>query len=363
MFEDARVLDRQRTAASFQQGYARYSDAAEKWFDGSVGSIDRRIAANQKLQHAVNFTVARLDASAAHPYLRVASALRGDLQALDGLKEALLTGASSYQEPAPRGYREADKGFMALPEGEQVGDEALAAPEQSRHPHLKHVKDWLMEEPTGPGHGMVAGNWFSGDPTQFNTNPNDYSSRQEWMDANNLGGYIQDAQQKHPPSGWDEQANDYAVPSLEHDMTKSDHPSADPTVNVSVPRNLPRTDAGRGPGSDYAGGRERFEPSPAGVPDSRAGARLAGVDRRWVTLEAAKFVAANPDALDDSRELALRAHNHAALQTSTFTQVRSAAVCEAFVATVVDLGYKTYRPPVQRTAAFQDFAAEAIYLC
>jgi hypothetical protein len=39
---------------------------------------------------------------------------------------------------------------------------------------------------------------------------------------------------------------------------------------------------------------------------------LAGTDRRWVTLEAAKFIAANPDSLDDSHEMAVRAHNYAA---------------------------------------------------
>jgi hypothetical protein len=38
---------------------------------------------------------------------------------------------------------------------------------------------------------------------------------------------------------------------------------------------------------------------------------LAGTDRRWVTLESAKFVAANTDTLDDSHELATCAHEYA----------------------------------------------------
>lgn len=79
--------------------------------------------------------------------------------------------------------------------------------------------------------------------------------------------------------------------------------------------------------------------------------RLAGADRRWVELESARFIAANRDTLDDSHELAVRAHNHAAAKTSTFTRQRSAAVCEAFVRKVTQLGEQQYRPAPQRTAA------------
>lgn len=78
---------------------------------------------------------------------------------------------------------------------------------------------------------------------------------------------------------------------------------------------------------------------------------LAGADRRWVELESARFIAANRDTLDDSHELAVRAHNHAAAKTSTFTRQRSAAVCEAFVRKVTQLGEQQYRPAPQRTAA------------
>ena len=93
-------------------------------------------------------------------------------------------------------------------------------------------------------------------------------------------------------------------------------------------------------------------------------APLPGTDQRWVALEAAKFLAANPDVLDDSHELATRAHHYAAMKTSTFTPARSAAVAEAFVERVVDLGHRTYRPPVvRRTAAFEDFDPSALYLC
>lgn len=78
--------------------------------------------------------------------------------------------------------------------------------------------------------------------------------------------------------------------------------------------------------------------------------RLNGPDRRWITLESAKFVAANTDTLDDSHELATRADHYAAVKTSTFTPERSALIREAFVMTVCDLG-RTNRPaPIRRVA-------------
>ena len=90
---------------------------------------------------------------------------------------------------------------------------------------------------------------------------------------------------------------------------------------------------------------------------------LAGEDRRWVDLESARFIAANRDTLDDSHELAVRAHNHAAVKTSTFTRQRSAAVCEAFVRKVTQLGERQYRPAPQRTAAINtNFPDSLLYL-
>ncbi len=92
-------------------------------------------------------------------------------------------------------------------------------------------------------------------------------------------------------------------------------------------------------------------------------AKLSGVDRRWVDLESARFVAANRDTLDDSHELAVRAHNHAAVKTSTFTQQRSAAVCKAFVRTVTALGQRQYRPtPRMASAPNTDFPDSLMFL-
>ena len=98
-------------------------------------------------------------------------------------------------------------------------------------------------------------------------------------------------------------------------------------------------------------------------PGSEKKSSLAGEDRRWVELESARFVAANRDTLDDSHELAVRAHNHAAAKTSTFTRQRSAAVCEAFVRKVTQLGEQQYRPAPQRTAAINtNFPGDLMFL-
>jgi hypothetical protein len=90
---------------------------------------------------------------------------------------------------------------------------------------------------------------------------------------------------------------------------------------------------------------------------------LPAADRRWVTLESSRFVSANTDCLSDPEELGTRAEHHAALKTSTFSRPHSAAVTRAFVAAVIDLGRKQYRPPVVKQAAIDmNFKDEAMFL-
>jgi hypothetical protein len=215
-FKDARQLDRQRTAASFDAALARYAGQAESWFDGSVNSIDRRLGSCERLLHSVRATVARLSATESHRYLRAAEELGLDRHALHTLRDDMLTGASDRAD------------------------------------------------------GSVL-------PGRRTANPDD--------------------------------------------------PSPLPPVEVN---NIPQMVVDR---------------------DMRPGRDLTGADRRWVTLESAKFVAANRDVLDDPSELATRATHHAQVQTSPYTRARSAAVTRAFVATVVDLGRQSYVPAPVRTAA------------
>lgn len=90
---------------------------------------------------------------------------------------------------------------------------------------------------------------------------------------------------------------------------------------------------------------------------------LSGADKRWVTLESAKFVAANTDAVGIPHELSVRAHNHAALNTSTFSPARSEAVCRAFVAKVGELSRHVPVRTAARAKPIEDFDAQAMFLC
>jgi hypothetical protein len=147
-------------------------------------------------------------------------------------------------------------------------------------------------------------------------------------------------------------------------------PSVD---NTNPPPGAPGG-AGTAAPSAAPGGAGALAPMPpsaapiTSVPSTRGITPLAALDgsgRRWVTLEAAKFVAAHPDTLDDSHELATRAQHYAAVKTSTFTPAHSAALCEAFVAQVCDLGRRTAAPIVRTASAVPtniDFAPEAMFL-
>lgn len=220
----------------------------------------------------------------------------------------------------------------------------------------RQVMEGMREDLLGLSHRAeprMAGSWYSGDESIYapGNRPNDYSSRQEWQSGSNLRSYLGDAVDKNPQQ-------DHPVPSLGHDMTSGDSYRPQPkNLGQQDPRNYSGT-------SDYplpaTIGNPYHSPHLVGPPVT---AKLAGTDQRWVVLEAAKFVAANPDTLDDSHELATRAQHHAAVRTSTFTEARSAAVSRAFVAQVVELGRRQYRPPVRRQAvADPDFGDSSIFL-
>lgn len=334
MFKDSRVMDRERTVGSFREAYEKYQASAEQWFDGSIQSIDRRLVATHRLLHAARSHTARLSTSDAHGLMTAAQALEADRTAMEDMRSDLL--GLSHRQAKWYG-----------------GDESIYAP---------------------------------------GTRPNDYSSREEWQSAGNLRGYLGEQADKFP-------AQDHAVPSLGHDMTQGDTYKPQPkNLGQQDPRNFSGTGDYPVPATignpyhsphllgppkeaadhsltdtDFTGpsvnpytgddsGQLEMEPG-AGAHWRHPTAKLAGIDKRWVILEAAKFVAANGDALDDSHELATRAHNHAAVQTSTFTSQRSAAMSRAFVAQVVELGRQTYRAPVRRTAqADPDFGDSSIFL-
>lgn len=284
MFKESRALDVARTAKSFDQAYSLYQSKAESWFDGSVGSVDRRLSACERLLHAARATTARLSTSDSARYLRATDILKEDQRVLAGLREDLLNGASGRADVVgPPGWRTAhwfkDDGSYQCPAG-------------------------------GP-------------------HPSQYSSPHEYLHARNLHDWINQSRDMTPGGG-----------------------------DVQV------DEAWRSPTPTPSEGPQQLRNPSGANPLARHTAALESPDKRWVTLESAKFIAANSDALDSSVELATRAHNYAATKTSTFTTQRSAAICKAFVGAVTDLGARTYRPRLASAPAPDPVIdPQAIYLC
>ena len=306
MFKSAAELDRQRTAASFDKALARYGESAEKWFDGSVGSIDRRLGACDRLLYSAHATVARLAITDARRYLRAAAALNSDRRALFALRDDLLTGASSRADVVgPPGWR------TASDDDDDDDDRPTVPPKDEDFETTINEKQKSRIE-----------------------NDGDYGSDEE-VDTNTGDGSDSEGKQRRS-------ATIPAPPEAGYELRM-------PYPPVHMNEGL------KGPYQNAIDNEE--DPFKAIQP------RLGGLDRRWVDLESARFVAANTDALDDNHELATRAHEYAAAKTSTFTPARSAAICERFVARVATLGRRAYRPAVVRTAAYQDFDDQAIYLC
>lgn len=106
MFKDARALDRQRTDASLRLALRRYAEANEHWFDGSIGSIDRRLDHCTRLLHSARTIVGRLSISEASRYLCALNQLDADHLVLTGMKDDLLTGcANRTNVVGPPGWR------------------------------------------------------------------------------------------------------------------------------------------------------------------------------------------------------------------------------------------------------------------
>lgn len=106
MFKDARALDRQRTATSFDRALSAYTKTAESWFDGTVQSVDRRLAQCDRLLHTARATVARMTISDSNRYLAAAERLSDDRRVLEGLRDDLLTGASNREDvTGPPGWK------------------------------------------------------------------------------------------------------------------------------------------------------------------------------------------------------------------------------------------------------------------
>jgi len=154
VFRDARKLDRQRTDAGFRLAMRRYQDGAESWFDGSVGSIDARLAACNRLLHHASATVARLDLTAAVPYLHTADSLHADRRVLTALRDDLLTGASGREDViGPPGWRTAE----SRPEPCICGYHPKTRKDMQEHVDAMVQHSWSQHYTPRKGRGRVGG--------------------------------------------------------------------------------------------------------------------------------------------------------------------------------------------------------------
>lgn len=142
MFKDARVLTAQRTARKFLSALSDYSSAAESWFDGSVDSIDRRLAACRQLHHHASRAVSELPMGQARPYLERLSSLGSDFESLQELRYTVLTGAADIEDndpiSSPATYRDDEQ---------TATEEALASEGRDRQAGINRTdRRWIELE-------------------------------------------------------------------------------------------------------------------------------------------------------------------------------------------------------------------------
>ena len=94
MFRSASQIDSERTASGLRRIKASWESSADSWFDGSVDSVDRRIALCERLIHKASAATGRLlDRPESSHYMKLASDLQADHQALSQMRRDLLTAA------------------------------------------------------------------------------------------------------------------------------------------------------------------------------------------------------------------------------------------------------------------------------
>lgn len=98
MFRESSSIDSERTASSVRSLYAKYSED-DGWFDGTPGSVDRRIAQAQRISNIAKQASVRLSGrNAASQYIALAGEMDGDRRALEGLRRDLLTAAADRED-------------------------------------------------------------------------------------------------------------------------------------------------------------------------------------------------------------------------------------------------------------------------
>ena len=120
MFRSAEKLDQQRITATLSAKMDAWRGASDGWFDGSVDSVDRRLAKCSRLLNIAKSAVGR---NPEPVHLATVTELSADYRSLQGMRDDLLTGASDreagYTPPGRRlanhaNIRGADRRWVIL---------------------------------------------------------------------------------------------------------------------------------------------------------------------------------------------------------------------------------------------------------
>lgn len=377
MFIESRAIDDRATAGSFRTAHQRYASDTDTWFDGTPQSIDGRIARARRLVHLAKESVARRGIQTDR--LAAISSLEADIRALTALRHDLLTGAIDREDNSPiAGVRIAGEGHSGVsPETyEYIKHKAenggFAKSVGGDSPEA--VIDFLLRQQEG----------FKGTPHYERSHPDemvkswkaaeDYKNSPDYRDITESLADKYSRTARHDGDEDDDEDQDWANTWTDHNEQPNDylfdekgqyrrerfapwkHPQGEWDLDSHY-RGLP--DKGRGKKEEAADYRDH-------------NASLSTEDRRYVTLESSRFLAANTDT-NDVRELATRAMHFAQKVTSGTTQAQSGAITTAFVQRVADgatqrresaahLRQGLAERPRQKTASLDSLPPEAMFL-
>lgn len=138
MFTDSSARSHQVTASRLRTSYQAYTANADSWFDGTVASVDTRLARSTKLLHAAR--TAAGTHGLGRGYLTVVADLEADRTALTALRHDLLTAASDreagkHDTDPERPWKNtmADEPYFDLQETPEFAELALDGDYKGKH--------------------------------------------------------------------------------------------------------------------------------------------------------------------------------------------------------------------------------------
>ena len=324
MFRDAAAVDQRATNRRIAQLQERYAAEAETFFDGSVDSVDRRIAACDQILSRARSAAVRLGYQ--EGYTEIAASLENDRQALTELREALLNGAS-------------DREVTDNPSGRRTASTVRLARPGTQEDYL----DFAHSQGADPSDPQTIGLY----------------SMTTGIPFEQLAGFLTLASRRTATAspGTFDHYMDYAN---QNGLQPGDSMTAD---RYSRENNVPLTRTNDFV-TQFGQGRQKGQPKrPAPGPRTTTSPTpLTAALRRSLDLDTRAFLAENTDCVDYLPELQYRARRYAQNQTSSLSPELSHRYVEAFVARVEAMGKRVPRRVAKtEPTTVNDFPAELLY--